>query len=177
MVVDRPILIPGVSDPPTVFTVCGPPASGKTTLARRIAEERRGVCFSADEWILELYAGEVSVLDQAPQRERVWRQIWRVAERLLELGVDVVLDFSFYTSAERDRFRRLAHEAGAGFRMFHLDVAPHLLRQRLERRNLALPDHTFAITPTEFDVLLATFETPGPEEAEVVHVHGDLELP
>ncbi len=159
-----------------MFTVCGLPASGKTTLARRIARERRGVCFSADAWILELFGPELEVTALASQRERVWRQIWDVARRLLELEIDVVLDFSFYTREERGRFRQLAHEAGARFRMIHLEAEPELLLERVARRNRSLPPATFPISPDQFEVLRASFEPPGADEAEILRVRADVEL-
>lgn len=165
-----------MSDPPTVFTVCGLPASGKTTLARRIALERRGVCFSADAWILELFGPDLDVTALASQRERVWRQIWAVACRLLELELDVVLDFSFYTREERERFRHLAHRAGARFRMIHLEAEPELLLERLRSRNRSLPPATFSISPEQFEALRASFEAPAADEAEMLHVRADVEL-
>ena len=159
-----------------MFTVCGLPASGKTTLARRIAHERRGVCFSADAWILELFGPGLEVTALANSRESVWRQIWSVARRLIELEIDVVLDFSFYTREERARFRQLAHEVGARFRMIHLEASPELLLERLARRNRALPPGTFSITPEQFAVLEASFEPPGADEAEILTVRADVEL-
>jgi len=152
----------------TVHAVCGLPASGKTTLARRLEREHEAVRFSADEWVLDLYGPEVAVESFVRYRHRVWETIWSVARRLLALGIDVVLDFSFYHRADRDRFRERAVEAGADFRMYYLECPEATCRARLRERNAALSAHTFRIRDDDFDVLWASFEVPTRDEELVV---------
>ncbi len=153
---------------PTVHAVCGLPASGKTTLARHLEEEHEAVRFSADDWVKRLYGPEVPVEHFPRHRHRVWETAWGVARQLLERGVDVVLDFSFWHRFERDQYRKRAEDLGAAFRMYYLDCPEEECRARLAARNEAHPPPVFQIDDDAFDVLWASFEPPEEDEDLIV---------
>ncbi len=162
---------------PTVFTVCGLPGSGKTTFAQKVALDHGAVCFSADAWVLHLYGSELPVARFLDYKERVWELAWQVAGRLLELRIDVVLDFSFYLRSERDVFRQRAEAAGATFRMYYLDCPRELARARIEARNREHRPGTFAIAPEDFDRLAATLQPPARDEAaDIIRVQAEIDL-
>ncbi|MGD8862547.1 MAG: ATP-binding protein [Myxococcales bacterium] len=164
------------SDRPTVFTVCGLPGAGKTRFARELARDRGAVCFSADEWVLSLYGPGLPVARFGEFKARVWEQIWRVAARLLELGVSVVLDFSFYLRSDRADFRRRAAAAGADFRIYYLECSVDVARARVQARNRRPGMDTFSIGARDFDQLVALLEPPSrQEEPDVVRVQAALE--
>jgi len=66
-----------------------------------------------------------------------------VAERVLGLGLSVVLDFGFWTRAERDSLRARARAVGAAVETHYLDPPLSELQRRLAARNGALPPDTF----------------------------------
>ena len=74
---------------PSSFTrlvlMCGPPDSGKTTLARRLSAQLSAVSFSPDEWLTQLGA----VTDH-PLREPLGDLQWRLAQELLAKGQSVL---------------------------------------------------------------------------------------
>lgn len=76
------------------------------------------------------------------------------AAALLAAGVSVVVDATFLRRDQRQRFQRLAGEAGAGFGILAPPVTPELARSRIESRRLAGGD------PSEADgaVLAAQLE-------------------
>lgn len=163
-------------DRPIVYAVCGRPGAGKTTLARKLEYEDGAVRFSADEWVERLYGPAVDLVSFPKYRRRVWEQSWVIARRLLELRVDVVLDFSFWHRTEREDYRRRAEEAGADFRLYYLECAESVCRERLARRNVERPAGSFEVTEDTFDVLWASFEEPGADEA-VVTVRSEAPAP
>ena len=132
--------------------ICGPVGAGKTTLARRLAEEHRAVRFSLDEWVMQLFGNEAP----EPMRLEWWadrcdrcrQRIWSVCEALLARDVDVILDFGLPSSAERERWRALALRLGAGVHL-HVATADAALRwQRVQARNRR-ESVTFALVVTE----------------------------
>lgn len=67
----------------TVHLVCGPIGAGKTTVARRLAQENGAICFSLDEWVMQLFGEEAP----APMVLEWWAErCRRCSERILVAG-------------------------------------------------------------------------------------------
>ncbi len=82
---------------PTVIVVCGAPASGKTTLARRLAADLRLPLIEKDA-IKESLAREIPVPDREVSRtigRASTRLLWDLAEGMLGRGVDVMVECNF----------------------------------------------------------------------------------
>jgi len=151
------------ASPPTLFLTCGLPASGKTTLARRLESERRAVRLTADEWLHRLYP-HLSVADSVSVRWPVHEIQWEVATRLLALGCNVVVDWGIWAREERDRFRTEARALGARVVLCLLDPPLDELEQRLEQRNATPPAGTFHISRELLESSVKVFQRPQAEE-------------
>ena len=88
--------------------MCGLPGSGKTTLARLLAEEIDAVRLSPDEWLAAL---GIDLWDVAA-RDRIEGQQWEAARDVLRRGGRVVMENGFWSRAERDALRSGARELG-----------------------------------------------------------------
>ncbi len=149
----------------TLIMMCGLPGSGKTTLARRIERERDALRLTPDEWIARLYGTELTppALDWC--RDPVEAIQWELAERALRLGVNVVLDFGFWSRVEREEFRARAAALGAGSEIYFLDVPRAELSARVAERAGALPPPgTFRVTEAQLDAWFKLFEPPTADE-------------
>jgi predicted kinase len=149
----------------TLFLMCGLPGSGKTTLAKRLERERDALRLTPDEWIARLFGQSLTppALDWC--RDPVESLQWEVAERALRLGVNVVLDFGFWSRAEREEFRARAAALGAGSEVHFLDVPRAELSARLaERAGAVPPPNTFPVTETQLDAWWKVFEPPTADE-------------
>jgi predicted kinase len=146
----------------TLFLLCGLPGAGKTTLARQLEREQPALVFSEDEWMVRLYPSALSHDDE--KRKLIKAVQWVIAERLLRLGVDVVLDWGFWARSERDDFRARAVALGAHAQLHYLDVPRAELLARLAARNAALPPDTFPVSEAQLDEWSSWFEPPTADE-------------
>ena len=78
---------------------------GKTTLARQLERSIPAIRFSHDEWMTRLYGDDPPVEHFAELYRRVCQQVEEVWPRCLELGLNVVFEFGFWTRQERDVVR------------------------------------------------------------------------
>ena len=147
----------------TLHLMCGLPCSGKTTAARAIEAEVSALRLTPDEWIQQLY-GDLSgeALDGA--RDPVEHVLWELAARVLVLGVDVILDFGFWSRAEREEFRLRARRLGARSELHFSDVSEQELLRRLAARTADPPPGTFSIDEGLLQTWFELFEPPSGEE-------------
>lgn len=145
---------------PTLFLICGLPGSGKTTLAKRLEQERQAVRLTPDEWLWALFGDDRERADV--NRPKIERLQWEVAARALAEGADVVLDWGFWSRAERDDYRRRASAHGARAEVRFLDATDKELSERLKGR--AGEPGVFRFATDEFAWWSKTFERPAPDE-------------
>jgi hypothetical protein len=146
--------------------ICGVPGSGKSTLAKKIEIEESALRLTPDEWMDRIVGDGFN-----EEKRRVIEQMQcELAEKVLRLGVSVVLENGFWTRAERDEMRALARRVGAVPKVYYFAVTKDETWQRLQSRNAALPPHTFPIDEQRLDEALKYFEVPAPDEPDVVKV-------
>lgn len=153
----------------TLHMICGLPCSGKTTLARELERERRAVRLTPDEWAMRMMgdllpAKGLPLSELEKIRDPIESLLWDLAVRLLGLGVDVIIDFGFWSREEREKFRGLAAAIGARTELHFLDVSAGELLRRLEARNADLPVGVFWIDPIWMREWFEIFEAPVAEE-------------
>ena len=118
-----------------LILTCGLPGAGKTTLARRMAADRRAVRLTKDEW---LWALDASPWDRSTN-DKVERELWRIAREILGLGASVVLDFGLWARVERDEMRTVARSLGVGVELHYLNAPIDELWRRVQARNSEPP--------------------------------------
>ena len=83
---------------PRLIVVCGLPGSGKTTHAKILETTLPAVRLSPDEWLDAL-----SINSQREERRgNVEALQWDFAQRLLALGITVIVDWDTWARSERD---------------------------------------------------------------------------
>lgn len=133
--------------------LCGLPGSGKTTLAREIADAYGAVRLDPDEWELAL---GIDPFD-AEFQDRLEAEFWRLTERLIALGMSVILAWGFWARSERDEKRELGRSLGAAVELRFLDVPyDDLLRRVVDRH----ADGGLAVTESYMDEYRGIFEPP-----------------
>jgi predicted kinase len=130
--------------PPALLLItCGLAGTGKSTLARSIAEHTGFTVVSSDivrkemaglatgEHHYEAFAKGIYASDFT---ERSYAELLTRARPLLLEGRSVILDASFIRRSHRRAAARLAKETGAQFACILLEVPPQTVRSHLARR-------------------------------------------
>ena len=137
-----------------LLLTCGLPGAGKTTIARRLAADRNALRLTQDEWLIALGSSPWD----APTREKLDRELWRLAQDVLRLGLSVVLDLGLWTRIERDEMRSVARGLGVGVELHYIDVPTDELWRRIQARNSEPPWNSYPIRRADFDEWLRVFQ-------------------
>ena len=117
-----------------VIMTCGKICSGKTTYAQKLRAERKAVILSVDEITLALFPeGAGEMLDIYV--ERAEELLYCKALEIVGTGTNVILDWGFWTRAEREYARRFFGENGIHCELHYLNVSDELWRERIAKRN------------------------------------------
>jgi predicted kinase len=146
-----------IRSPTRLVLLCGLPASGKTTLARELADAYGAVRLNPDEWELAL---GVDPFDEGFQ-VKLEAAFWELAQRLLALGTSVVLEWGFWARSERDEKREAARALGVAVELRFLEVPYEELVSRVVARHGA---GGIAITEGHMERYRAMFQPPTDEE-------------
>ncbi|HQU35178.1 MAG TPA: AAA family ATPase [Anaerolineales bacterium] len=118
-----------------LIIVCGLPGSGKTTLAKCLEEDLHAVRLSPDEWMDAL---SINLYDEEA-RARIESLQWKLGQRLLKLGLVVIIEWGTWGKSERDALREGARKLGAAVELHYLSAPPEILFERIQRRNMENP--------------------------------------
>ena len=161
---------------PTVHLVHGYIGAGKTAFASKLAAQVNGVRFNPDEWMTHLYGEDPPAAQFAERLERVFALLDDQWVRVVRCGVDVVLDYGFWTRTSRDEARRRAGDAGAACRLYAMQCSEATARARCRQRNADLRGSLY-IADNTFDALKARFEPLQPDEPHVLIDTEDVRPP
>jgi predicted kinase len=150
----------------TLHFICGKAASGKTTLARKLAAQHAAAVFCEDEWLALLDARIDSLADFSLHSGRLRAALAPHAIQLLKLGTSIVLDFAGNTPRDRAWVRSIFERAGADHVLHVIVASDELCKARLRLRNETKPEGLYYGTVTEavFDAVTRHFVPPSDQE-------------
>jgi predicted kinase len=157
---------------PTLHFLAGKLASGKTTLAQRLAKETGAALMSEDVWLSQLFPGEISTFADYLDRSRRFRRALAPHVRaLLEIGTSIVLDFGGNVPQERAWVRSVSESGGARLVLHYVKASDDLCKRQLRRRNLEQPDGSQVTTEEEFESITKYFIAPDPAEGFDIKIY------
>jgi predicted kinase len=114
-----------------LIMVCGLPGTGKTTVAKKIADGTKSLVFNTDIIRKELfdkpkYTGK--------EKSLVYELLFDMAEKFLRSAKNVVLDGTFYKKEFRDRMREIAKRVNSDFHVVEVRCDERVLRKRMAER-------------------------------------------
>jgi predicted kinase len=153
--------------------ISGRLAAGKTTLARKLADEHQAVLFCEDVWLSKLSDGITSFDDYLKWSRRCRAVMGPLIVDILRAGASVVLDFAGNRINEREWARSLSEQAGSSHLLHVLDVDEDECLRRLLMRNQEKPEGLYfaSTTEAEFRAICKYFQDPTPAEGLSVIRH------
>ncbi len=118
-----------------LIMICGLPGAGKTTLAKKLEEERHAIRLCPDEWIIPIMKDPADISELDRLRVPVEQLLWEHAQTLLKLGMTVIMENGFWPDWEREQYRKQAKELGAKVELYFLNTPLEVLWERIEKRN------------------------------------------
>ena len=151
---------------PTLYIMCGVGFSGKSTLAKKIAEHTGAVLVSQDAMFFEKEKELNLNLDDDDQ----WRMLLDMCkERMLEnlkQGRSVVFDNVNLRVSNRDELRELAKQANAETKIIFLDTPIEIQKERQLKNKETGERHD--VKQEYLDDAIRELEVPGVEENTLV---------
>lgn len=146
---------------PVLYIMCGLGFSGKSTLAKQIAQHFKIPIVSTDEmfWELKLKSGDYEG----------WSELLRLSKErttgFLKNGQSVIYDYTSEKREQRDELRTLAGKAGASATVVYLATQDEEIFQRQQRNKETKERHD--PKQEDLDAVKRNFEVPSPEEGNV----------
>lgn len=144
----------------------GLPGSGKTTWARQIADITGAIRLTPDEWQTRLRGNDAYLPDHDRLHDSVEAIMRDLAEDLLQRGVDVILDFGFWSRQERDELRFFARGLGADCTTHYAAASHAVLERRRVERIADAPADKFCFSAATLAEWIGRFEPPNASELE-----------
>jgi predicted kinase len=144
----------------------GLPGSGKTTRAKQLEKTENAVRFTPDEWITDLFEYD-SGADVDRIRESVEQLQWSLAQELIDKGLNVVLDWGFWSKSERQKYREIAHRLGATCKIDFSDLNVDELWLRSVDRKETQTVGFLHFTKNDLEKWIKIFEKPTSSELEL----------
>lgn len=148
---------------PLLLVVTGRPATGKTTLARKLAIDLRLPLIHKDG-LKEPLFDVLGAPDRAASRQlgvaslRLQRVI---AAELLRVGISLIIESNFSEQYDGAPLRALAYEYGAKLAQIWLAAEPRMLVERFERRAAAGNRHLGHLELAHIDEFRQALVAPG----------------
>lgn len=161
-----------MNDQPILHFFCGKMASGKSTLARTLAQEKNAILISEDVWLSQLYSEEINDFsDYIKYSSRLKATFSPHIQTLLLRGLSVVLDFPGNTPSQRHWFRSIFESVGVDHLLHYIIASDELCKQQLKIRSQDLPEGSAFTTEAEFEAIAQYFKPPTPEEGFNIEIY------
>ncbi|MCI8388148.1 MAG: ATP-binding protein [Clostridiales bacterium] len=117
-----------------VIMLCGRICSGKSTYSQQIRIKNKAVVLSVDEITLALF-GQYTGENHDTYVERAEKYLFNKSLELIEIGVNVILDWGFWTKAEREAAREFYKCQNVECEFHYIDISDEVWKYRLKKRN------------------------------------------
>lgn len=144
---------------------CGKMGAGKTTISRKIAQERNAVLLSEDEWLSSVYPNRIKTLaDYIEYSGLLKPQIKKLVQSILVSGANVVMDFPANTIQQREWFKAIFSEIQAPHELVYIDRPDEICLEHIAKRRIEQPERAATDTEEMFVLVTKYFVAPTSDE-------------
>jgi len=149
---------------PIVYLICGFIGAGKTTFARKLEEKTGAVRITKDEWSIHFIGNDPTIDGYAEWDAKVIELSRNIAFRLVEKGIDVIIDEGFWEKETRAQMKKRIEALDAKEVLYYLDTPIEMIRERVARRDGKPAKDSFKISREMLDGYLTYWQPPGEDE-------------
>lgn len=152
-----------------VILICGKICSGKSTYAERLRTENNAAVLSVDEIMLGIF-GQYVGEKHDEYCENLQKYLFNKSLELIEVGVNVILDWGFWQKDEREFAKEFYKSRNIDCEFHYIDVSDEVWKQRIEKRNSSISDvdlNAYFVDDNLARKFGAIFECPGEDEIDV----------
>ena len=149
----------------TLIFFCGKMGAGKSTYAKKLANELSAVLLSEDDWLSAIYPEEITNFDDyIKYSSRLKPLLKEHVRRILNSGVSVVMDFPGNTKNQRAWFKEIFSEGHIPHKLIYLKADNQLCLKQLEQRRKSSPERSRFDTEEVFHQVTIYFQAPTGDE-------------
>lgn len=159
-----------------VFLICGKICCGKTTYANKIYAENNAILLSVDEITLALF-GQHCGDKHDEYVERAEKYLLNKSMELINKDINVVLDWGFWTKAERESAKGFYKSRNIECELHYIDISDETWESRLHKRNNAVLANEISAYYVDDNLaakFASIFEVPNEDEIDVIY-QGDID--
>ena len=154
-----------------VYLICGKICCGKTTYAQKLRNENNAVLLSVDEITLALFGKHCG--DKHDEYvERTEKYLLNKSLELLENNFNVVLDWGFWTKAERKAVKEFYKSRNIECELHYIDISDKTWKSRLHKRNDAVLENETSAYYVDDNLaakFASIFEVSSEDEIDIIY--------
>ncbi len=156
-----------------VILICGKICSGKTFYCKKLQQKYNAVLLSCDE--IESIIFHHSLGDKHDSvAEDIQKYLHKKAVDIISVGCNVVLDWGFWTKAQRTSVSEFYRSKGIGYEWHYVDVTDEIWKRNILSRNEAVisgKSDDYYVDEGLLKKIEALFEVPAQDEIDVRYVN------
>ena len=158
-----------------LFFFCGKMGAGKSTTSHVVAEQNNAVLISEDDWLSAHYPEKIQTFDEYIMYSNLIKPFVKShVQALLNIGVNVVMDFPANTVKQRAWFTSLCLEINSEYELWYLDLSNEQCLSQIAKRRVEQPARAQFDTEAVFHTVTQYFEAPtDSENINLVRVAGN----
>ena len=153
--------------------ICGKICSGKSFYTEQLRKEQNAVVLSCDEITLSVFDGNLG--DRHDEIcDRIHDYLFGKSIELLEIGVNVILEWGFWRKSDRDFARQFYEGNGYECEFHYIDISDEDWRRNIAKRNREVAEgktKAYYLDEGLLEKLERNFEAPEESEIDVWHLN------